>query len=91
MVPTKGKQITRFYNNLHIALSLTSASHLQTNGHTKATNKNILMSIKKKLGDTTGLWVEELLSTLYAIRKTVHSGIKDTPFNLAFGTDVVIL
>ena len=30
-------------------------------------------------------------STLWAIRTTAHSGTRDTPFNLAFGSDVVIL
>ena len=34
--------------------------------------------------------MEELPSTLWAIRMTMHSGTRDTPFNLAFGMDVVI-
>ena len=37
-----------------------------------------------------GLWVEELPSTLWAIRTTTYLGIRDTPFNLTFGADVVI-
>ena len=37
-----------------------------------------------------GLWVEELPSTLWAIRTTVHLGTRDTPFNLAFGSNAVI-
>ena len=42
------------------------------------------------MDDVKGLWVEELPSTLWAIRTTGHSGTRDTPFNLAFGTDAVI-
>ena len=34
--------------------------------------------------------MKELPSTLWAIRTTVHSGIRDTPFNLTFDADVVI-
>ena len=56
----------------------------------KSANKNILNSLKKRLDDAKGLWVEELPSTLWAIRTTAHSGTRDTPFNLAFGTDAVI-
>ena len=37
------------------------------------------------------LWAKELLSKLWAIWTTVHSDTKDTPFNLAFGTNAVIL
>ena len=47
-------------------------------------------SLKKKLDEVKGLWVEELPSTLWAIKTTVHSGIRDTTFNLAFGSDAVI-
>ena len=46
--------------------------------------------MKKKLDDANGLWEKELLSTLLAIRTTVHSGIRYTSFNLTFGVDVVI-
>ena len=42
------------------------------------------------MDDAKGLWVEELPSTLWAIRTTAHSGTRDTPFNLTFGADVVI-
>ena len=42
------------------------------------------------MDDVKGLWVEELPSTIWAIRIIAHSGIKDTPFNMAFRSDVVI-
>ena len=67
-----------------------SVGHPQTNGQVESANKNILNSLKKRLDDAKGLWVEELPSTQWAIRTTVHSGTRDTPFNLAFGTDAVI-
>ena len=42
------------------------------------------------MDDAKGLWVEELSSTLWAIRTTTHSETRDTPFNLTFGADAVI-
>ena len=86
----KGDHLRQFCENLHITLSPTSVAHPQSNGQTEATNKNILNSIKKRLDDAKGLWVEELPSTLWALRTTIHSGTRDTPFNLAFGMDAVI-
>ena len=67
-----------------------SVHHPQTNGQVESSNKNILDSLKKRLDDSKGLWVEELPSTLWAIRTTAHSGTRDTPFNLTFGADAVI-
>ena len=87
----KGEHLKRFCDNLHITISPTSVAHLQSNGQTEATNKNILNSIKKRLDEVKGLWVEELPSTLWAIRTTIHSGTRDIPFNLAFGMDAIIL
>ena len=74
---------------MYIIVSPTSVAHPQSNGQTEAANKNILNSIKKRLDEAKGLWVEELPSTLWAIRTTIHSGTRDTPFNLAFGMDAV--
>ena len=51
----KGDHVSRFYNNLHISLALTSVAHPQNNGQTKATNKNIINSIKNRLEDAKGL------------------------------------
>ena len=65
--------------------------HPQTNDQVKSSNKNILESLKKCLDDVKGLWVEELPSTLWAIRTTAHLGTRDTPFNLAFRSDAIIL
>ena len=42
------------------------------------------------MDDAKGLWVEELPSTLWAIRTTAYSGTRDISFNLTFGTDAVI-
>ena len=49
-----------------------------------------MTSIKKSSDDTKVLWIEELPSTLWDIRTTVHSGARDTSFNLAYGSDAII-
>ena len=74
----KGEKITQFCNNLHIILNSSSISHPQTNREVESANKNILKSLKKRLDEAKGLWVEELSSTLWAIRTTVLSGTRDT-------------
>ena len=86
----KDDKISQFCSNLYIAMNPSSVCHPQTNGQVESSNKNILESLKKRLDDAKGLWVEELLSTLWAIRTTAHSGMRDTPFNLAFEVDAVI-
>ena len=42
------------------------------------------------MDDAKGLWAKELSSTLWAIRTTMRSGTRDTPFNLTFKMDAVI-
>ena len=80
----------RWKSYLYIILSPSSISHPQTSGQVESANKNILQSLKKKLDEAKGLWVEELPSTFWAIKTIVHLGTKDTSFNLAFGLNVVI-
>ena len=38
-----------------------------------------------------GAWLEELPSVLWAYRTTTRSPTGETPFNLTYGTEVVIL
>ena len=87
----KRDKIAQFCSNLHIAISPSSVYHPHINGQVELANKNILESLKKRLDNAKGLWVEELLSSFWVIKTTMHSGIKDTPFNLAFGSDAIIL
>ena len=75
---------------MHITLSPSSVRYPQTNGQVESANNNILKSLKKRLNDSKGLWVEELPSTLWTIRIIVHSETSDTLFNLKFGSDAII-
>ena len=45
--------------------------------------------MKTKLEDLKGKWVEYLPEVLWALRTTCKSATQETPFALAFGTEVV--
>ena len=48
-----------------------------------------MAALKTKLEDHKGTWVEYLLEVLWAYRTTRKSATRETPFALAFGTEVV--
>jgi hypothetical protein len=56
----------------------------------EATNKTIFKILKKKLGDRKGEWAEDLPEVLWAYRTTRRTPTEETPYALAFGTEVVI-
>ncbi|KAL6312785.1 hypothetical protein AAG906_005958 [Vitis piasezkii] len=56
----------------------------------KATNKTLLSALKKRLEKAKAKWVEELPGVLWAYRTTPGRPIGNTPFALAYGTNVVI-
>ncbi|XP_014524143.1 uncharacterized protein LOC106780373 [Vigna radiata var. radiata] len=57
----------------------------------EAANKAIISELKKRLGHAKGLWVEELPEVLWAYRCTPHGSTGETPFNLTYGTDAMLL
>ena len=62
----------------------------QSNGQAETTNKTLLSGLKKRLKKAKGNWVEELPGVLWAYRTTPGRPIGNTPFALAYGTNVVI-
>lgn len=53
-------------------------------------NHTILQRLKTKLDEAKGKWADELLGVLWAYHPTPQTSTNETPFNLAFGTKVVI-
>lgn len=56
----------------------------------KVSNKTIISTLKKRLELSKAKWINELLVVLWAYRVTPHSAIKETPFLLAYGVEVII-
>lgn len=67
-----------------------SVRHTQMNREVKGTNYRILQSLKTKLNQIKGKWMEELYSILWEYQKTFWVLMNESPFNLAFSTKVVI-
>ena len=67
-----------------------SLGHPQDNGQTELTNHTLLKLIKARLKGAKGSWPEELPRVLWAYRTTTRTPTRETPFKLAFGTEVVI-
>ena len=57
----------------------------------KVTNRTILHELKIRLNEAKDLWVEDLYSILWAYRMTPRIPMRELPFNLAYGTEVMIL
>ncbi|XP_074343031.1 uncharacterized protein LOC141680814 [Apium graveolens] len=69
---------------------LRSVAHPNGNGAIEAVKKINFQGIKKRLGKAKGRWVEELPWVLCAYRTTPRSSTGETPFRLAYGTDVLL-
>ena len=78
-----------FYVELRIKNYYSSPAHPQSNGQVEVTIRTLKAGLKTKLEDLKGKWVEYLPEVLWAYRTTRKSATQETPFALAFGTEVV--
>ena len=78
-----------FCAELGIKNYYSSPAHPQSNGQTKVTIRTLKVALKTKLEDLKGKWVEYLPEVLWAYKTTRKSATQETPFALAFGTEVV--
>ena len=53
-------------------------------------NRSLLKIIKTQLEAAKGIWPKELPSVLWAYRTTTRTPTGETPFQLAYGSEVVI-
>ena len=54
-------------------------------------NQFLLKIIKTRLEGVKGEWPDELLGVLWAYKTIVRTLTRETPFNLAYGSEIVIL
>ena len=66
-----------------------SPSHSQSNGQAEITIRTLKATMKTKIEDLKGKWVEYLPEVLWAYKTTRESAIQKTPFALAFGTEAI--
>ena len=79
-----------FCEQLGINNHYSSPSHPQANGQAEVANRFLLKIIKTQLEGVKGVWPDKLPGVLWAYRTTVRTPIGETPFKLAYGSEVVI-
>ena len=94
LVSDNGKQFDNakfkdFCAELGVKNYYSSPAHPQSNGQAEVTIKTLKAALKTKLEDLKGKWVEYLPEVLWPYRTTCKSVTQETPFALAFGTEVV--
>ena len=95
LISDNGKQFDNsafrdFYLELGIKNHYSSPAHPQANGQVEVTNRYLLKIIKTQLEGAKGIWPDELPSVLWAYRTIARTPTGETPFQLAYGSDVVI-
>ena len=96
LVSDNGKQFDNnsfrdFCSQLGIRNHHSSPAHPQANGQVEVTNRSLLEIIKTRLEGAKGIWPEELPRVLWAYRMTVRTPTGETPFQLTYGNEAVIL
>ena len=95
LVSDNGKQFNNsafreFCSELGIKNHYSSPAHPQANRQVKVTNWSLLKIIKTRLEGEKGIWPNKLPSVLWAYRTTARTPTGETPFRLAYGSEVVI-
>ena len=94
LISDNGKQFDNakfrdFCVELGIKNYYSSPAHPQSNGQAEVTIRTLKATLKTKLEDLKGKWVEYLPNVLWAYRTTRKSATQETPFALAFGIEAV--
>ncbi|KAJ9544085.1 hypothetical protein OSB04_023792 [Centaurea solstitialis] len=80
----------KFCDERGIKLITSTPRYPQSNGLAESSNKVIVNSIRKRLKDAKGKWVEELPSILWANRTTPRTSTGQTPFSLVYRCEAVL-
>ena len=79
-----------FFQEINIRNLYSSPRYPQSNGQDEASNKTLLIALKKRLDPTKGKWVEELPGVLWAYRTTTRKPTGVSPFSLTYRMKDVI-
>ena len=80
-----------FCEQLGINNHYSSPFHPQANRQAEVANRSLLKIIKTWLKGAKGIWLDELPGVLWAYRTTVRTPTGETPIELAYGSEAVIL
>ena len=84
------KAFRKYCCDLRIKNRYSTPAYLQRNGQAEAVNKVIVSGLKKRLDDTKGRWVEELLHVLWTYRTTPRRSTEETPFSITYRAEAII-
>ena len=80
-----------FCEHFGIQNHYSSSAYLQANGQAEVGNRSLLKIIKTRLEEAKGVWPDELPGVLWAYRAMVRTPTGETPFKLAYGSEIMIL
>ena len=95
LVSNNGRQFDNalfkdFYEHFGIQNHYSSPAYPQANGQAEVPSRSLLKIIKTRLEGAKGVWPDELPSVLWAYKTTVRTPTGETPFKLAYESEVVI-
>ena len=94
IVTDNGPQFdSRVYRNFCIELKIknlySTPRYPQSNGQAKASNKTLLLALKKRLHSAKGKWVDELPGVLWVYRTTSQKLTRISSFTLTYGMEAI--
>ena len=95
IVSDNGPQFdSRVYRNLCQKLKIknlySTPRYPQSNCLAKASNKTLLIALKKRLDSAKGKWVNELPGVLWAYRTISRKSTDISPFSITYGMEAII-
>ncbi|KAL0367430.1 UNVERIFIED_CONTAM: Gag-Pol polyprotein [Sesamum radiatum] len=87
----QGGKLKSWLEELKTKQLFTSVNNPQAYGQVEVTNRIILQQLKTRLGDAKENWMHELRGVLWAYRTTPRESTQETPFNLVYGTEAILL
>ena len=78
-----------FCQELKIKNLYSTPRYPQSNGLAEASNKTLLITLKKRLDSAKGKWVDELPGVLWAYRTTARKPTGIYPFAITYGMEVI--
>lgn len=77
-------------DELNIKKDFATVHHPQSNGQTEAVNKIIKHTLKAKLEESKGSWLEELSMVLWFYNTTPRTITRESLFMLTYGCEVMV-